>query len=353
MIEIISIEKAEKWDEVVKSFSQYDVYYLSGYVKAFQLHGDGKPLLFYYKRDDLHGICVMMKRDISKSNHFRNILPENTLFDIVTPYGYGGFLFEGNTSVENMVEFDREYSELLNSENIISVFVRFHPQLNNADVVRPVSNVIDLGKTIEMDVTSEKIIWDNISSKNRNVIRRAEKNGVVIKQGRSMDLFDKFIDIYNRTMEKDNAESYYFFSRDFYQSIHTDLYDNYEMYYAEYNGEIIAMSIMLFANGRIHYHLSGSVLEYRHLAPSNLLLYKVALWGAEHGYKTFHLGGGVGSGEDGLFKFKKAFNRNSGLQFSIGKKIYNQEKYDALVAMRQKDNSEFDVHSSYFPLYRA
>ena len=182
MIEIISIEKEEKWDEVVKSFSQYDVYYLSGYVKAFQLHGDGKPLLFYYHRDDLRGICVMMKRDISKSNHFRNILPENILFDIVTPYGYGGFLFEGNTSVENMVEFDREYSELLNSENIISVFVRFHPQLNNADVVRPVSNVIDLGKTIEMDVTSEKIIWDNISSKNRNVIRRAEKNGVVIKQ---------------------------------------------------------------------------------------------------------------------------------------------------------------------------
>ena len=353
MIEIISIENSDYWDEVVKSFSQHDVYYLSGYVKAFEAHGDGKPLLFFYHSDDLRGICVMMKRDISQDSHFKNVIPENLLFDIITPYGYGGFLFEGDTSIENLSEFDRTYSELLNSENIISVFIRFHPQLNNADVVRPFTNVIDLGKTIEMDVSSEKIIWENISSKNRNVIRGAEKKGVVIKQGRSMELFDKFIEIYNGTMEKDHAEPYYYFSRDFYKSINTDLYDNYEMYYAEYNGEIIAMTIILFANGRIHYHLSGSVFEYRHLAPSNLLLYKVALWGAEHGYKTFHLGGGVGSGEDGLFKFKKAFNRNSGLQFSIGKKIYNQDKYDTLVEMRQMDDSEFDVQSSYFPLYRA
>ena len=154
-------------------------------------------------------------------------------------------------------------------------------------------------------------------------------------------------------MEKDNADAYYFFNRDFYQSIHKDLFDNYEMFYAEYEGEIIAMSIMIFANGRIHYHLSGSIFEYRHLAPSNLLLYKVACWGAEHGYKTFHLGGGVGSGEDGLFKFKKAFNRYSGLQFSISKQIINQQVYDSLVEKRSTVDSGFDMESNFFPLYRA
>lgn len=81
------------------------------------------------------------------------------------------------------------------------------------------------------------------------------------------------------------------------------------------------MSIILFANKQMHYHLSGSVMEYRNLAPSNLLLYKAALWGCEHGYKTFHLGGGVGSGEDNLYKFKAAFNKNSNYQFSIAKYI--------------------------------
>jgi len=353
MIEIIRIDNAERWDKLVKSFSAHDVYYLSGYVKAFQIHGDGEPLLFYYHTNDLSGICVMMKRDIAKDPNFRNKIPENTYFDIITPYGYGGFIFEGNVSAENIAIFDKSYRALLQSENIISVFVRFHPQLENSNVLREVSEVIDLGKTIEMDLSTEELIWQNISSKNRNVIRGAEKKGVVIKKGKSIELFSKFIEIYNSTMQKDNAELYYYFSNEFYNSIHNDLYNHYDMYYAEFEGEIIAMSIILYANGRIHYHLSGSVFKYRNLAPTNLLLYMVALWGAENGYKTFHLGGGVGSGEDGLFKFKKAFNRNSGLQFSISKQVIKHEIYDELVKIRTVQSSDFDLQCGFFPLYRA
>ena len=103
----------------------------------------------------------------------------------------------------------------------------------------------------------------------------------------------------------------------------------------------------------MHYHLSGSVLEYRNLAPSNLLLYKAALWGCEQGYKTSHLGGGVGSGEDNLYKFKAAFNKNSDCQFSIGKQIFNEGKYKKLVEIRRKEDPMFDGTSKFFPLYRS
>ena len=125
------------------------------------------------------------------------------------------------------------------------------------------------------------------------------------------------------------------------------------MFYAVLNGEIIAISIMLYANQQMHYHLCGSLIEYHHLAPSNLLLYKAALWGCEHGFKTFHLGGGVGSSEDNLYKFKAAFNRNSDYQFSIGKEIFDQGKYDELVAERVARDSGFNQDSKFFPLYRA
>ena len=37
-----TIEQAEEWDKVVRSFVPHDVYYLPGYAKAFQLHGDGE-----------------------------------------------------------------------------------------------------------------------------------------------------------------------------------------------------------------------------------------------------------------------------------------------------------------------
>ena len=166
-------------------------------------------------------------------------------------------------------------------------------------------------------------------------------------------LLDEFIKIYNATMDKDNAEEYYYFKPEFYRSIHEDLKDNYEMFWAEYEGKIIAMSIMIFANGRLNYHLSGSDIEYRNLAPSNLLLYKAALWGCEKGMKTFHLGGGVGSGEDNLFKFKIAFNRFSDYQFSIAKHIFDKEKYEALVEERVARDSDFNRDSKFFPVYRS
>ena len=343
MIKLYSLERSKEWDEVVHSFQEWDVYYLSGYVKAFQIHGDGDPQLLYYEADGLKAIYVYMKRKTAIEGYY----------DSVTPYGYGGVLFDGDTSEQNIQAFWKEYVAKMKEEGIVDNSVRYHPVLANAVPMKHISTVIDLGKTIAFDLESPEVIWDNIISKNRNMIRKAEKNGITIEHGKGMDLLDKFTEIYNATMDKDHAEEYYYFKRPFYESIDRDLQDNYEMFYAMYEGRPIAMSIMIFANGRLNYHLSGSDIAYRNLAPSNLLLYKAALWGYEQGCKTFHLGGGVGSGEDNLYKFKAAFNKNSDYQFSIGKEIFDQEKYDELVALRAKQDPDFNPESKFFPLYRS
>lgn len=337
------MSQSADWDATVRSFSEYDVYYLSGYVKAFQLHGDGEPHLLYYEDNDLRAIYVFMKRNTAVGGWY----------DSITPYGYGGVLFEGNASEENLSTFWQAYTAKMQEEEIVDNFVRYHPVLANAVHMKQIATVIDLGKTVAFDLSSPDVIWQNIISKNRNMIRKAEKNRIEIRHGKDLELFKDFKRIYNATMEKDHAEDYYFFGDEFYESIHRDLHDNYEMFYAVMDGQIIAMSIMLFANKQMHYHLSGSMIEYRNLAPSNLLLYKAALWGCEQGFKTFHLGGGVGSGEDNLYKFKAAFNRNSDYQFSIGKEIFDQEKYDELVAERAGRDETFDKDSKFFPLYRT
>lgn len=342
-IRIFSLDQSSEWDEIVKSFSDWDVYYLSGYVKAFFIHGDGSPYLLYYEKNGLRAIYVYMRRDTSIVG----------VFDTITPYGYGGVLLEGNVSEETIHSFWTAYSAVMREERIVDNFVRYHPVLNNANPMRGVSSVIDLGRTVAIDLSSPEVIWENITSKNRNMIRKAEKNGITIGHGKGMDLFDKFITIYNATMDKDHAEKYYYFKRSFYESIHNDLFDNYEVFYAQFEDKMIAMSIMIFANGRMNYHLSGSDVAYRNLAPSNLLLYRAALWGYEQGFKTLHLGGGVGSGEDNLYKFKAAFNKNSDYQFSIGKQVFDQEKYDELVAERANTDSAFDPNSSFFPVYRS
>lgn len=352
MISICKVDETEEWNRIVKSFNDFDLYYLAEYTKAFEIHGDGEPILIYFQNDTIKGMNVVMKRDISVDEIFQEKIPTNTYFDITTPYGYGGFILEGEVTDENIQLLNTEYISFCKKNGIVSEFVRFHPVLNNSDILSSVYDISKLGKTITIDLESREQIWNNLIGKNRNVIRKAKKAGVNVYWGRNPELISKFIKIYNATMDRDDAKDYYYFKKDFYQSVLEDLKYNSMIFYAVYEKEIISMSMVLFANNQMHYHLSASNREYQHLSSTNLLLFEVACWGAENGFKNFHLGGGLGSQEDNLFKFKKAFNKNSETRFSIGKKIFSKEIYKDLLLINKRNDSEKN-NSSYFPEYRG
>lgn len=346
MIKTLDLYHRKEWDETAHSFADYDIYYSLDYLIPFQRIGDGEPLLIFFEENGLRAMCTLMKRSLKAYG-------VEDWFDLITPYGYGGFIFEGNQCEENMKSFSEAFRRWIEENKIVSIFYRFHPQLRTAENAHWYCNPIMLGHTIEMDLSDEDTIWQNITSKNRNMIRKAERNGVTIEHGMSWDLFQEFKLMYDATMAKNNADEYYFFKEDFYRSIYENMQDCCEMFYALYEGKKIVMSMMLYANDRMHYHLSGSVQEYRNLAPSNLLLYEAAKWGCSRGLRSFHLGGGVGSSEDNLFRFKKEFNRNSDIEFGIGKQICHPSMYDKLVDFCVKKKPGFDLENKYFPLYRT
>ena len=345
-LKVITLEQFEQWDAVVRSFLEYDVYWLSGYVKAFQIHGDGEPLLFYYEDEHTRGINVIMKRDVADDPRFMGLIEKGTFFDFSTPYGYGGWIIEG----EKTEELFEEYGRWIKRNGIICEFVRFHPMLQNQGKCSEFYNVDRRGEVVHMDLSSPEVIWNNIISKNKNMIRKALKNNVVIYNGRFPEIYEKFRLIYNKTMEKDGAVEYYYFDKPFYESVLNDLSENAQVFWAEKDDVVIAASIMIGANGHMNYHLSGSLKEFNSVAPTNLLLYKAALWGYANGYKTLYLGGGVGAGEDNLFRFKRAFYKGDDLNhFYIGRKVFDFDAYRELTRMRGvRSENEY-----FFPAYRS
>ncbi len=123
-----------------------------------------------------------------------------------TSYGYGGWLIEGkkaNTLFST-------YEEWCIRNGTISEFLRFHPIVKKHEACRDFFEVIQLGEVVHMDLESPEI-WNNITGKNRNVIRKAIKNGVKIYNGRYPEIYETFRNIYNKTMDKDEAEAYYIF----------------------------------------------------------------------------------------------------------------------------------------------
>ena len=61
MIKLYDLAHSEEWDDIVMSFPEYDIYYLSGYTKAFHIHGDGDPYLLYYEENGIRAIYVYIK----------------------------------------------------------------------------------------------------------------------------------------------------------------------------------------------------------------------------------------------------------------------------------------------------
>ncbi|MCI9174002.1 MAG: peptidoglycan bridge formation glycyltransferase FemA/FemB family protein [Lachnospiraceae bacterium] len=350
-MEIIPIEKKEKWNSTIKSFRNWDIYYLNEYACSLQLHGDGQPVLIYHEQNGGKLCYVMMQEDIAKCLPLSSYLEHGMYYDWTTPYGYGGPLAEGNITAEWVENFIRELSEWCRNHKIISQFFRFHPLMQNQKVIENVCDIVYMKKTVYMDTADKEIIFKNMTPNNRNMVRKALKHGIGIVRDKG-ERIREFQKIYEATMRNNEAEDYYYFEREYFEYLNHHMKEYIIYFYAVYQGMPVSASIFFYNKKYMHYHLSGTLPEYRKLASANLLLSEAANWAAEQGIKEFHLGGGVGI-EDSLLKFKKHFNRNGLLDFCIGRNIFDPEVFDDLVSLRREKDQNFDDAKPFLIKYRA
>ena len=271
---------------------------------------------------------------------------------MITPYGYGGPLIEIKQEKgreEFIKTYFEKYEEYCNKNNIVSEFVRFHPLEKNHDYCKEFYDVSHISNTIYIDLLSKEVIENNMISKARNKIKKAEKNHLIFEEDINLNTIDNFIKLYYETMDKNNASSLYYFDKEYFYNVFK-LKDKVKLFNIRYQGEVVATSIILLGDKWIHYHLSANTEVGYKLAANNFLLYNVAIWGSENGYQKLHLGGGYGGNESPLYKFKYSMNKNGILDFYIGKKIYNKELYEKLVDEKMLNSKEKE--SSFFPLYR-
>jgi hypothetical protein len=352
MLRVMGLEDQALWQETVTGFAGHDVYHLPQYTKAFRLHGDGEPLLFYYTSDSTRAVNVVMKRDIATASPFAGRLPESTYFDLSTPYGYGGFLVEGDDSRDAIEKLNAAYTEYCRDCGIVSEFVRFHPLLGNQACLESIYEVIEMGRTICIDLSSPEVFHENLNPRTQNRIRKAQRECLGVGCGATPEIYARFTDMYTETMLRNQAHPYYYFDRDFFQNVCEELKDHAAIFYAVCAGCIVAMELVLYCNGKMHSHLQASLRDCQHLSPVPLLIYNESHWGMEHGIRQFHLGGGLGSAEDNIYQFKSNFNRNSNTRFFTGRRIFDREKYDELLNLRNEACAD-TPRPGFFPEYRA
>lgn len=329
----------ESWKQYVNQSFIHDFYHTSSYSK---LEKEGDPVLFIYSQEDDFIALPLIIREI----------PNTNLFDCTSVYGYAGPISNldiNQTSEEFKVSFHEKLNDFFIKQNIVSVFSRIHPILDNNRFLDGLGEMVNLNKTIAINLklTPEEQKRQYRKS-NKYEINKLKKNNFEVVEATTKEEQDEFIDIYYETMKKVEASDYYFFSKEyFYEFLNNNCFET-KLLLAKKDGEITAGAIFTITDKIIQYHLAGTKQSYTRDTPMKLILDEARLLGNELKLDYLHLGGGVGgSDEDPLFKFKSGFSKDT-FQFRIWKYIVNQEKYDELV----KESGASD-NSSFFPLYRA
>ena len=183
----------------------------------------------------------------------------------------------------------------------------------------------------------------------RNKIRKAIKNNVFINYDKNFEKKDFFIKHYYETMKRLGAYNYYYFNHKWFTELIRLLKGKVHLFHAYHEGIIIVSALFIEQYPYIHYFLTGSLFDMRHIAATNLLLYEVALWAKKKGLKYFHLGGGYFP-NDNLFHFKTSFSACK-KDFFIGRVIHHREYYEYMCKLKfQNEIIQDDMF--YFPLYR-
>ncbi|HBX50599.1 MAG: hypothetical protein A2W98_01150 [Bacteroidetes bacterium GWF2_33_38] len=317
------------------SIKNKDIYFLENYMRIYESDNENKMNFYFFEQQN----------NIALYPFFKNMIPEiynnynQNFYDIQSAYGYCGILT--NSYEPSFInDFYKSFEKYCIQNNIIAEFTRFNPLLQNHQFSKNHLTVIFDRETVALELNqSYDNIWLNeYSSKNRNMIRKAQKLGFSSKiiSNPSKEDIDKFISIYYHSMEKVGAEKYYFFDNNYFYNIFGDLKENsYLFFIIDNENQVVCSSIFFHYGDYFHYHLSGRS-EKADNSVNSFLLDEAVKFAKSKGAITFHFGGGrTADSDDSLLKFKTSFSKTR-LSFYIGKKIHNTEVYTNIVKQWEK-----------------
>jgi UDP-N-acetylbacillosamine alanyltransferase len=317
-----------------------DVYYNKDYISLYLKKNES---IFEFKLNEGSNFFynISIKRPI---NQIGSVVMEDGYFDLESAYGYGGY-YTNSQDKEFIRRALEAYKKKCIKERIVAEFIRFHPfntfPISNASTLNFCTYDRDV-VYVDLSLTKDER-WSAYSKKTRNLLRHCDRQ---LSFGKSGSLSD-FSKLYSQTMQRNNAQDFYYFGDEYYQDIAKKLLAS--LFSVSVNKRIVSSGFFMFSDIFAHYHLSANDYEMRHYNANYYLLDQLFEEAKGLGKSFFLLGGGVTPCEtDSLLRFKKKFSKLT-KKFYIGGNIYDLDIYNKYNKIW---DSQAQVTSPYFLKYR-
>ncbi len=346
LAEFISTQD-ERWRGFLQQTS-HDIYHLPEYLELSARYEGGTAAAFYAENGQDRFLAPLLIRPVPRFNG-----TSTDLRDATTPYGYPTPLLIADTPAEALETFLELFRTRCQSQGIVTAFFRLHPLLPLPETLATYGEIVYHGDTVSIDLTqSDDEMWSQIRQGHRNNLKRLNKLNFHVELDQE-EHFDDFVHLYIQTMLRLSARSFYQFDTVYFESLRALLSKQIHLCTVHTpEGNIACAGLFSTVGDLIQFYLSGTDEEHLRLAPSKLMLDHMRRWGKEQGYRTFHLGGGLGAQNDSLFMFKAGFSRQRH-SFHTFRMILDTQKYSELVDKWRENLPDSSGPHDFFPLYRA
>lgn len=338
---------------------EHDIYHLPAYA-ALSLHAEeegSRALAYLVEESKTRCLIPLVERPVPAQ-----LGSWGGWTDLASPYGYASPLLQGDpTKLALML---RLFAGDCRERKSVAAFLRSHPLLGpswaergelgwgagltSGTSGRPHSS----GETVWIDLErSEEQLNADLRTDHRRGLRKLEKLGFHWSFD-DWSLYEDFVRIYRRTMERVGADQAYFFPDVYFKALNRLLGEKVHLVSVlTPEGDVAAAGLFFHEGEILQYHLGGSVPELMKLAPSKLCIKGAIALGRDLGARKLHLGGGLGAQKDPLMWFKLGFSKlvSTYCTFEI---VADREAYAAL-SFQAGAAGALESDESFFPSYRA
>ena len=202
-----------------------------------------------------------------------------------------------------------------------AIFIQIEPNVTagsraltvNSQFLKPSHHPLFTKYTFVLDLTkSETELLGAMHPKTRYNLRLAQKHGVVVKKDNSANAFAAYLELMSETLSR---QKFYAHSQLYHQRLWQKLRPSglARLWTAKYQAKLLVAWIIFTFKDTVYYPYGASSRTEREVMAPNLLLWSIALWAKNHGYKYFDLWGALGPPADprdpwyGFHRFKEGY----------------------------------------------
>ncbi|ABM60544.1 GNAT family N-acetyltransferase [Verminephrobacter eiseniae] len=339
MQRLIPASERDDWRAALAPLGALDPSYLPEYHLAYALRvAHSRPLLWHFSSDGQHFLYPFLLTPVLLGT------VATPYFDITSVYGYTGPIATTADSrflAAAWAAFDGYAAQ----QRIIAEFVRFSPFNRNQGFAHPQASVL-ANRTLAASQlpasdppASHQALLQSLGAKTRNMLRKAERAGLVARELPLPQYLPQFRALYDATMERHQAPPFFRYDDAYWQQLLALGAQGLRLFgtFGRCTGGRMTAAAMAIVHGASGlYHLGASGDEGAGPGAGNLSLFAMSCALMDSGVGFLNLTGGrTAAPDDPLLLFKRS-NANGTAVFHIGQRIVDPPAYNAVARQWQQ-----------------